>query len=89
MPNLSALEIQNWIALYAAAGICCVFALVLSVATTAVELYRERAWANIRTVRGAMLFIPRTWWRWQKLYFLSTPVTLAIVGSFAATLSWG
>jgi hypothetical protein len=89
VPNLSALEIQNWIALYAAAGICCVFALVLSVATTAVELYRERAWANIRTVRGAMLFIPRTWWRWQKLYFLSTPVTLAIVGSFAATLSWG
>lgn len=89
MAHLSSMDIQNWIALYAAAGICCAFAVVLSVATTAVELYREKAWGNFRTVRAAICFIPKTWWRWQKLYLLSAPVTLAIVGSFAATLSWG
>ncbi|MDF0490556.1 hypothetical protein PX554_20705 [Sphingomonas sp. H39-1-10] len=88
MAHLSDLEIQNWIALYAAAGLCCVFAVVLSIATVFVELYREEAWGNLKTFRSAILLIPRTWWRWQKLYLLSTPVTLAIVGSFAATLSW-
>lgn len=85
----SVLEIQNWIALYAAAGICCALAVVFSVAAMVVELHREHAWENLRTVRSAILFVPRTWWRWQKLYLLSTPVTLAIVGSFATTLSWG
>lgn len=89
MAHLSALEIQNWIAVYAAAGICCAFAMILSVATTAVELHRERAWSDFKSLRGIVLFIPKAWWRWQKLYMLSTPVTLAIVGSFAATLSWG
>jgi hypothetical protein len=89
MAHLSALEIDNWIAIYGAAGICCAFALVLSVATTAVEVHRERAWEDFKSVRGAILFIPRTWWRWQKLYLLSTPMMLAIVASFAATLSWG
>ena len=87
--HLSALEVQNWIAIYAAAGLCCVFAVVLSIATMLVELYREKAWGNLKTFRSAIRFVPRTWWRWQKLYLFSTPVTLAIVGSFAATLSWG
>ena len=86
--HLSALEIQNWIAIYAAAGLCCAFAVVLSIAAIFIELYREEAWGNFKTVRSAILFVPRTWWRWQKLYLLSTPVTLGIVGSFAATLSW-
>lgn len=62
--------------------------MVLSIATIFVELYREEAWGNLKTLRSAILFVPRTWCRWQKLYLLSTPVTLAIVGSFAATLSW-
>ncbi|WP_347340899.1 hypothetical protein [Sphingomonas lacusdianchii] len=39
-------------------------------------------------MRGAALFLPKVWWRWQKLYLLSTPVTLFIVGWFAATLRW-
>lgn len=88
MAHLSPIEIENWLALYAAVGLCCAFAVVLSITTTAVQLYREQAWSEFRTLRGAALFIPRTWWRWQKLYLLSTPVTLAIVGSFAATLTW-
>ncbi len=86
---MSALEIQNWIALYTAASFCCLFAVVLSIATICVELYREEAWHDLTTLRGTILFVPKTWWRWQKLYLLSTPVTLGIVGSFATTLSWG
>jgi hypothetical protein len=39
-------------------------------------------------VKGAALLLPRIWWRWQKLYLLSTPVTLGIIGYFAASLSW-
>lgn len=88
MAHLSALEIQNWIALYLAAGLCCAIAIALSVGTCAVEMYRERTWAGVNSVRSALLFVPRTWWRWQKLYFLSTPVTLSVVGGFAATMSW-
>lgn len=80
---------QNWIAIYAAAGLCCAFAVILSIATIFVELYREEAWGNFKTFRSAILFVPGAWWRWQKLYLLSTPVTLGIVASFAATLSWG
>ncbi|MDC7812226.1 hypothetical protein [Sphingomonas koreensis] len=88
MAHLSPIEMENWLALYVAVGLCCAFAVVLSILTTAVQLYREQAWSEFRSLRGAVLFIPRTWWRWQKLYLLSTPVTLTIVGSFAATLTW-
>nr|WP_221239550.1 hypothetical protein [Sphingomonas xinjiangensis] len=85
---MTAIEISNWIAIYVAAGLCCAIAMVLSVSMALHGLWKERAWTDIGTVRGAVLFIPKAWWRWQKLYFLSTPVTLGIVGSFAASLSW-
>lgn len=88
MAHLSPVEIANWIAIYLAAAMCCAIAMVLSVSVAAHGLWRERAWEEARTVRGAALFLPKAWWRWQKLYFLSTPVTLGIVGWFAATLSW-
>lgn len=88
MTHLSSLELQNWLALYAAAGMCCAFAVLLSIGTVLVELCREGAWGNLRTFRSLVAFFPRTWWRWQKLYLLSTPVTLGIVGSFAMTLRW-
>lgn len=81
-------EIANWISVYAATGICCAIAFSLSIATVATELYRERAWTTITSLRSLADFVPKTWWRWQQRYLLSTPVTLAIVGSFAATLDW-
>ena len=81
-------EIANWISVYAATGICCAIAFSLSIATVATELYRERAWTTITSLRSLVVFVPKTWWRWQQRYLLSTPVTLAIVGSFAATLDW-
>lgn len=88
MAQLTQLEISNWISIYVAAGICCAIAITLSVATLSYQLYSERAWSQLQSVRGALLFLPKAWWRWQKLYLLSTPVTLAVTGSFAASLSW-
>lgn len=85
---MSTNELQNWIAVYAATGVCCFFAMILSVTTVGIEVYRERVWRDVQDVRSAILFAPRLWWRWQKRYLLSTPVTLAIVGWFAATLDW-
>lgn len=88
MTHLTQVEIGNWLALYVAVGLCCAIAVILSVTVLAMRLVRERAWTEVQDVRSAVLFLPRTWWRWQKLYFLSTPVTLAIVAWFGATLSW-
>lgn len=88
MTALSQVEISNWIALYAAAGVCCGIAVMLSIASSLYELYRERAWVGLKSTGDVLRFIPRTWWRWQKLYLLSTPVTLLIVGSFAVKISW-
>jgi len=53
------------------------------------ELWQAKVWQDARTIRGAALLLPKTWWRWQKLYLLSTPVTLGIVCYFAATMNWG
>lgn len=88
MTALSQAEIANWLALYAAAGVCCGLAVILSVARSIYDLYRERAWLGLKSTGDVLRFLPRTWWRWQKSYLLSTPVTLLIVGSFAATLTW-
>ena len=88
MNQFSPIEISNWIAIYLAAGLCCGIAMVLSVGATLHGLWQDRAWKDAQTLKGALLFLPKAWWRWQKLYLLSTPVTLGIVGSFAATLSW-
>jgi len=88
MTHLTALELENWLALYAAAGICCAIAALLSIGVILVELRQERAWTRLNTLEGVILALPRTWWRWQKLYFLSAPMTLTIVGTFALTLAW-
>lgn len=88
MTQFSSVEIANWIAIYLAAGLCCSIAMVLSVTVTLHGMWQNRVWSDVRTVRGALLFLPKAWWRWQKLYLLSTPVTLAIVGSFAWSMRW-
>ena len=86
---MTPLEISNWVAIYAATGVCCAFALMLSVLTISIELHSERAWRDITSFRSAALFVPKLWWRWQKRYLFSTPVTLIVVAWFAATLAWG
>lgn len=88
MAYLREAEMINWMSLYTATAFCCAIAMTLSVLVLGGRLWRERAWAEMRTVRDVVLFLPKTWWRWQKLYLLSTPVTLTIVGWFGLTLSW-
>jgi hypothetical protein len=87
MNQFSQIEIANWIAIYLAAGMCCAIAMVLSVSVTLHGLWQDRAWQDVRNIRGAFLSLPKAWWKWQKLYLLSTPVTLIIVIYFAATMT--
>lgn len=88
MYQLTPIEIANWQAIYLATGLCCGIAACLSVGVALLGLWRDKSWNDLRRVRSAALFLPKAWWRWQKLYLLSTPVTLAIVGWFAAVLKW-
>lgn len=88
MNQLTPVDIANWVAVYVAAGLCCSIAMVLSVTMTLHGAWQDRVWQQATSVRGAVLFLPRLWWRWQKLYLLSTPVTLGIAGAFAASLTW-
>jgi hypothetical protein len=85
---MTQIEVENWVSIYAATSACCMFALILSVVTVGIEALRERRWHDIHDLRSLVLFGPKLWWRWQKRYLLSTPVTLVIVGWFAATLDW-
>ncbi len=88
MTTLTPLEIANWSALYVATALCCVIAATLASGTLISQLVHDRPWRNVATFRDAAVLMPKTWWRWQKLYLLSTPVTLAIVGAFALSLPW-
>ena len=81
-------EIANWMAIYAAAGLCCAIAFTLAVVTVGLEFHRERGWTGPHTWRSALVFVPKLWWRWQKRYLVGAPATLAIVAWFALTLDW-
>jgi hypothetical protein len=82
-------DFQLWMSLYAATGVCCTIAMVLSVLRIGVQLARERFWLHTVGWKAWALLAPGIWWRWQKTYLLSTPVTLAIVAAFAFSLPWG
>jgi len=82
-------DFQLWMSLYAATGVCCAIATVLSVTRVAFQLVREQIWQTTIGWRAWALLGPRIWWRWQKTYLLSTPVTLGIVAAFAFSLPWG
>lgn len=86
MPQFSSVEISNWISLYLAAALCCAIVMALSSCVTIRGLYRDRIWNNATSLRPALLLLPKICWRWQKLYLLSTPLTLGIVAWFASTL---
>ena len=86
---MSAHDFQLWMSLYAATGVCCAIATILAATRVCVQLVRERVWLTTIGWRASVLLGPTIWWRWQKTYLLSTPVTLAIVGFFASSLPWG
>ena len=81
-------EIANWMRLYFATFMCCGIAMAMTVAVVAMELWRDMVWRHAQFLRGSALLLPRVWWRWQKGYFLSTPVTLVTVGTSALSLHW-
>ena len=85
---MSSHEIANWLSLYLATFMCCALAMALTLPVVGAELYRDMIWRDARTWKGAALLVPRVWWRWQKRYLLSTPVTLGIVGAYACSLQW-
>lgn len=86
---MSAHDLQLWMSLYAATAVCCAIAMALSVSRVGVLLYRERIWARTHGLKAWVLLGPQIWWRWQKTYLLTTPVTLGIVAAFAFSLPWG
>lgn len=69
MDQFTALEIENWVALYVAAGICCAFAMTMSVAVTGWQAYQEQIWNDVRSRRQAVLFL----WRCKSCIFSPHP----------------
>ena len=67
MNQFSQVEIANWIAIYLAAAMCCSIAMVLSVGATLHGLWQDKAWQDVRSVRGAALFLPKAWWMAEAL----------------------
>lgn len=79
-------DLQLWIEIYAAMGLMCGIAAVLS-ALRVLWLYwadpalRPKGW-------GWLVAAPLLWWRWQKIYLTTAPVTLTIIVLFGSTLPW-
>ena len=59
MNQFSQVEIANWIAIYLAAAMCCAIAMAISVSVTVHGLYRDKAWEDVQSIRGAALFLPK------------------------------
>lgn len=85
---MTELHLLNWQALYLATFMLCLIAAGLAATTLAVQVAREKPWSTMPDWQQALRMVPRLWWRWQKLYWLATPVILAIVTAFGMSLRW-
>ncbi len=81
-------QLANWLSLYVATGICAALSAFGAAAMLGHEVVRDREWHALQGWQAVLLFAPKLWWRWQKKYLTGTPVILAIVGYFAASLHW-
>lgn len=88
MEGLSPEQLANWLSLYVATGICAALAAFGALVSVGSEVIRRREWRDIDGGRAAAMYLPRLWWRWQKRYLTATPVILAIVAYYAASLNW-
>ena len=88
MAGLTPHQLSNWLSLYAATGMCALLATIGAALSVGLEVVGERQWRAVNGVRATILFLPKLWWRWQKRYLTATPVILAIVGYYAASLAW-
>lgn len=80
-------DLNLWIDIYAAMGLCCAIAAILS-ALRVVWLYRTDDCLHPVGMKGWVLAAPLLWWRWQKIYLTTAPVTLGIIVLFGWTLPW-
>lgn len=80
-------DLNLWIDIYAAMGLCCAIAAILS-ALRVVWLYRTDDRLHPVGMKGWVLAAPLLWWRWQKVYLTTAPVTLGIIVLFGWTLPW-
>jgi hypothetical protein len=88
-PSIMSLhEIANWTALYLATFICSAITLTLTSIAWMHFVAITAPWRELATWHGRLLFLPKLWWKWQKLYLSGTPVILMIVVYFAATMAW-
>lgn len=84
---MSQQDLQLWIEIYAAMGLICGLAAILSAIRVA-WLYRTDTSLRPSSVRDWVLAAPLAWWRWQKTYLTTAPVTLGIILLFGWTLPW-
>lgn len=85
---MSPLHIANWTSLYLATFILCTMTMTFSLIVWSHFVVTTAPWRELGSWRGRLLFLPKLWWKWQKLYLTGTPVILAVVAYFAASLDW-
>lgn len=81
-------QLANWLSIYVATGICAALAAFGAATSVGLDVYRAREWRAVRGTAAILLFVPGLWWRWQKRYLTATPMILAIVIYYAASLQW-
>lgn len=80
-------DLKLWIEIYAAMGLMCAIAAIFS-ALRVLWLYCSDK--SLRPVgwKDWLVAAPLAWWRWQKIYLTTAPVTLGIIALFGSTLPW-
>lgn len=85
---MTAVELSNWISLYAAAFVLTSLCAGLTTVVWVVEVFQTSPWKQAQSLGAKALFLPKLWWLWQKRYLSGTPVILAILAVFGLSLSW-
>jgi hypothetical protein len=85
---MSPQDIANWTSLYLATFIMCAITMTLTGIMWLHFVVKTAPWRGLTTWRAKILFLPKLWWKWQKLYLTGTPVILAVDAYFAASMQW-
>ena len=84
---MSRFDLALWTDIYAAMGVCCTIAAIFSAIRICWYCQTDDR-RHPAGVRGWILAAPLLWWRWQKVYLTSAPVTLGIIVLFGWSLPW-
>lgn len=77
-----------WTSLYIAVGIMALICAVLSVLVTADDWRAGRWRPDTETGLDKVLFLPKTWLRWQVNYMRGAPVIVAIAVYYASDVGF-